>query len=79
MAASQKLACHVQRGDLIRHERRVYRVRNVELVVLYPRDARITGATSRCAYRLVMSPARASGGRSISVRFEATDLIAVSA
>ncbi len=74
-APARKLAYRLERGDIIRHERRVYRVTAVDLMVLYPRNARLTGAPTRTAYRATMVPTRRSGGRSVQVTFEQTTLV----
>lgn len=72
---TRKLAFRLERGDVIRNGGRQYRVLRTDLVVLYPRAARITGESSRPAYRVTIVPARRSGGLSSTVLFEQDDLV----
>lgn len=75
---TRKLAFRLTRGDVIRHARRTYRVLSVDLLVLYPRNARVSGATVRHAYRVTMVrtvAGRPTGERSIKIDLAETALV----
>lgn len=69
-ATTKKLACHLERGDVIRYERRAYRVGGVGLAVAIPRN----GGASRAVYKVTLWSDR---GTSRQLTFEQNDLVAL--
>ena len=77
MTSTPTLAYRITAGDLVTIERRRYTVRHVQPVVFYSRNRNVELAPAdRNGVTLTLRPARAAGGRTVTVTFRNTDLVA---